>query len=89
MAIALSEGLEARRLGMAFTELRCTFGNYSVVPDVSVFRWDRLDLDEDGEISDGLTGAPDWAIEILSPRQLFMTMTEKMVGFLDNGLSLG
>ncbi len=34
----------------AFTELRCTFGGRSLVPDITVFEWNRIPLNESGEI---------------------------------------
>jgi Uma2 family endonuclease len=55
----------------AFPELRCTFANRSVVPDVAVIERNRLPLDQNGDItSSGLEFAPAWVIEILSPGQM-------------------
>ncbi len=36
------------RIGLPFPELRCTFGGRSIVPDVTVFSWDRIPRDEKG-----------------------------------------
>ncbi len=30
------------RIAYAFPELRCTFGQRSIVPDVTVFAWERI-----------------------------------------------
>lgn len=38
----------ARKLAMAFPELRTTFSGSSPVPDVSVVRWERLPRDAAG-----------------------------------------
>jgi Putative restriction endonuclease len=46
----------------AFTELRCTFGGRSLVPDISVFCWQRILLDESGEIENTFEVAPDWVV---------------------------
>jgi Uma2 family endonuclease len=47
---AINQVGEPQRLACAFTELRCTFGGRSLVPDISVFRWQRIPLDDSGEI---------------------------------------
>src|SRR6478672_11052300 len=59
--------LKPRRIARAFSELRCTFGGRSTVPDVSVFTWEGIPRDESGEIANTFAIAPDWTIEILSP----------------------
>uniref|UniRef100_B8HP66 Putative restriction endonuclease domain-containing protein n=1 Tax=Cyanothece sp. (strain PCC 7425 / ATCC 29141) TaxID=395961 RepID=B8HP66_CYAP4 len=53
----------------ALPELRCTFGGQSIVPDIAVIAWHRINLNEVGEPEDDFTEAPDWTIEILSPDQ--------------------
>jgi Uma2 family endonuclease len=53
----------------AFTELHCTFGGRSIVPDITVFAWQKIPLDADGEIENTFEITPDWTIEILSPDQ--------------------
>jgi Uma2 family endonuclease len=39
------------------------------VPDVTVFTWARIPLDENGDIANVFNIHPDWTIEILSPEQ--------------------
>jgi len=53
----------------AMPELRCTFGDRSIVPDVAVIAWERVALTDEGEPIDQFLAAPDWIIEILSPEQ--------------------
>lgn len=60
LAAQLNQVLKSQ--GLAFAELRCTFGNRSIVPDISVFTLDRLPRDASGEIADLFELAPDWAI---------------------------
>jgi hypothetical protein len=60
---------EPRRLAVAFTELRTTYAGYSRVPDVSVYRWDRIPVDATGKMLDDFHLPPDIAIEIISPGQ--------------------
>lgn len=61
--------VKVQKMGWAFPELRCTFGGRSIVPDVAVFSWARLPIDENGNIANTFAAAPDWIIEILSPEQ--------------------
>lgn len=43
--------LKPRRVARAFSELRCTFGGRSIVPDISVITWERITRDTNGEIA--------------------------------------
>ncbi len=58
-----------QRIAKAFSELRCVFGGAAIVPDVSVFRWQRIPREPTGRIANRFEIYPDWAIEILSPDQ--------------------
>jgi len=80
---------EPNRLACAFTELRCTFGGRSIVPDITVFSWDRIPLDENGEIKDEFETYPDWTIEILSPEQSSTRVINKILFCLNHGTELG
>jgi Uma2 family endonuclease len=74
----------------AFPELRCTFGNRSVVPDVVVVASNQLPVDENGEIvSTGIGFAPAWVIEILSPDQSQTKVTGNILHCLRKGSQLG
>ncbi len=74
----------------AFPELRCTFGNRSVVPDVSIVPTDRVPIDENGDIiSTGINFAPAWVISILSPDQSQTKVTGNILHCLTNGSLLG
>ncbi|NCT52632.1 MAG: Uma2 family endonuclease [Microcystis aeruginosa G13-03] len=42
----------------ALPELRCTFGGRSIVPDVAVIAWNRINLNEAGEPEDDFREAP-------------------------------
>ena len=77
------------KIARAFTELRCTFAERSIVPDISVFAWQNIPLNANGEIEDMFTLAPDWAIEILSPEQPSTRVIDKILFCLDNGTELG
>jgi len=36
----INQVVEAPKIAYAFSELRCTFERASIVPDISVFRWE-------------------------------------------------
>ena len=76
-------------LAYAFPELRCTFGGRSIVPDVVVLRWERIPLDDLGEIANVFKSYPDWTIEILSPGQNPTQVINKILHCLENGCQLG
>jgi Uma2 family endonuclease len=73
----------------AFPELRCTFGEATVVPDISVFRWHRIPLTPSGRIANRFKIHPDWAIEILSPDQSQTKVLNKLLHCSQNGTELG
>ncbi|MCL1466531.1 Uma2 family endonuclease [Argonema galeatum] len=80
---------EPNRLACAFTELRCTFGGRSIVPDITVFSWERIPVDANGEIENEFEIYPDWTIEILSPEQSSTRVINKILFCLNQGSELG
>ncbi|MEM8830812.1 MAG: Uma2 family endonuclease [Cyanobacteria bacterium P01_G01_bin.19] len=89
LIIALNGVLKPNKIARAFPELRCTFGRRSTVPDVTVFTWDKIPRDDNGEIANSFETAPDWTIEILSPEQSQTRVTKNILHCLDNGTKLG
>jgi Uma2 family endonuclease len=65
LSTTVNAKLRSQRVARAFSELRCTFGDRSIVPDVSVFIWAKIARDENGEISDVFDRSPDWTIELV------------------------
>ena len=80
--------LRLKRIARAFLELRCTFGGMSIVPDISVFRWDRIVRDRDGKIANIFNIPPDWLIEILSPDQSQTKLVKKILLALEHGIEM-
>jgi Uma2 family endonuclease len=72
----------------AFTELRCTFANRSIVPDISVIRWHNIPKDEQGEIDNSIEIAPNWLIEILSPQQSSLRVIDNILFSLNYGTEI-
>jgi Uma2 family endonuclease len=96
--LATELSLTLRRTGIAttFTELRCTFGDRSIVPDLAVFENARVP-NHAGEIANvftilserGFANAPDWTIEILSPGQSANKVLKNINHCLAHGTQMG
>ena len=86
---AINQVTQFTKIAIAFPELRCTFGGASIVPDISVFRWERIPRDKSGQVSNRFQIYPDWAIEILSPDQRQNKVLENLLHCVDHGTELG
>ena len=75
-----------RRLGMAFPELRVIFGGAAYVPDVSVFRWDRIPRTVDDDVANVFGTPPDVAVEIVSPEQSTNALVRRCLWYVDKGV---
>jgi Uma2 family endonuclease len=88
---------EGAEIAMALPELRCTFsdahseqmGKRSIVPDIAIFRWERIPFEPSGDIANAFELAPDWTIEILSPDQKDTKVIRNILHCLNHGTSLG
>jgi Uma2 family endonuclease len=80
---------EPQKLAFAFSELRCTFGGRSIVPDIAVFEWSRILLNAKGEIENRFEIVPDWTIEILSPDQNPTRVINNILFCLNHNAKLG
>jgi Uma2 family endonuclease len=89
LVTAINEVVETPQIALAFPELRCTFGGRSIVPDVAVFAWQRIPLDENGDVANVFPAAPDLTIEILSPDQSQTKVTGNILHCLKHGSKLG
>lgn len=89
LVININAKAEIPKIAYAFPELRCTFGGRSIVPDVAVFAWSRIPLDEAGEIENTFNTYPDWTIEILSPEQSLTKVMRNILHCLEYGTRLG
>ncbi len=88
-AALINERGEPNCIASAFCELRCTFSGRSIVPDIAVFEWSHIPLDDRGEPLNKIQIAPDWVIEILSPDQSTVLVIDKIRFALKNGTKLG
>jgi len=80
---------EPQKLAFAFSELRCTFGGRSIVPDIAVFEWSRILLNTKGEVENRFEIVPDWTIEILSPDQNPTRVINNILFCLNHNAKLG
>lgn len=85
----INDTVESNKVACAFPELRCICGANAVVPDISVFTWEHLPIDDNGEIANAFSIAPDWMIEILSPGQRYPKVIKKIQCCLQQGTSMG
>lgn len=80
---------EAKKIALAFPQISCTFGNRSIVPDMTVFTWERIPFDADGEVPNTFDIVPDWTIEVLSPDQRTTKVISNILHCLKYGCQLG
>ena len=85
----INDAYEAQKIAYAFSELRCTFGGRSIIPDISVFLWKNIAFTKNGEITDNFNTHPDWTIEILSPEQKPNKVIGNILHCLSSGCQLG
>ena len=83
--LALKPGHIAR----AYSELRCTNGCRSIVPDIAVFTWERIPRDQNGKVSNTFAIPPDWTIEILSPDQSQTKVIRNILHCLAHSTQMG
>ena len=89
LVTAINNAIKLQKIGLALPELRCTFGNRSIVPDVVVFSWARIPVDGKGDIANVFDSYPNWTIEILSPGQNQTLVTGNILHCLNHGSSMG
>jgi Uma2 family endonuclease len=58
------------------------------VPDVAVFRWERVPTTADGEIADDFLLPPDIALEIISPGQTVAKLRERCRWYVAHGVPI-
>jgi Uma2 family endonuclease len=70
----------------AFPELRVTFAGASRVPDISVFRVDRMAVDARGRLANDVLIPPDIAVEIVSPEQNATALVRRCRWYVASGV---
>jgi Uma2 family endonuclease len=78
-----------QKLAFAFPELRCNFGDISIVPDIAVMRWANIPFLPNKRVANQSPIAPDWIIEILSLDQSPLRVMNKISSAITNGSEIG
>ncbi|MEN9232396.1 MAG: Uma2 family endonuclease [Thermostichus sp. DG02_5_bins_236] len=89
LVTAINAVVKVNRIARAFPELRCTFADQSVVPDIVFLLWNRIPRDQDGQVANVFSIAPDWIVEILSPEQNQTRVIKKILHCLKHGSQMG
>jgi Uma2 family endonuclease len=76
------------RLALALPGLRTTYAGWSLVPDITVYRWDRIPRLPNGRAANRFTEPPDIAVEIVSPDQSVTDQIDKCVWYVKNGVRI-
>ena len=69
-----------------FTETRETYAEASLVPDLSVFRRERVQKDQDGSLADDVFIPPDIGVEIHSPSQTIKSQRKRCRWYVEHGV---
>lgn len=88
LVITLDRFAQPMQLGLAFPELRCTFGGRSIVGDVVFQKQENVPRDKRGRILDDILVAPDFLVEIRSPGQTLARLRERIRHALSHGCPL-
>ncbi len=78
----------SQKLALALPELRTTYAGLSRVPDVAIYRWDRIPRLPNGRIANRFTEPPDIAVEIVSPDQTATELVSKCIWYVKNGVRI-
>ena len=74
--------------GRAFTEARLLLGEDTYVPDVVVYRWDRIPEDEHGNLPTYFETPPDLAVEVISSGQTLTKQLERCRELIEHGVAV-
>jgi Uma2 family endonuclease len=88
LALAIAQRVGPTEPVLVFPELRITFGGRSVVPDLAVFRRERVPVAADGELENDVFVPPDLAVEIVSPKQSVTRLIRRCLWYVANGVSI-
>jgi Uma2 family endonuclease len=89
LGMEINQALRRAGIATAFSELRCTFGGRSIVPDLVVIEDANIPSDGNGDIENVFSIPPDWTIEILSPEQSTNKVLKNINHCLDYGSKMG
>src|SRR5688572_4753307 len=73
-------------LARAFSEPRLIVGDETYVPDLAVYRWERIPEDDDGDVPHHFTSLPDLVMEIRSPGQTVRSQLDCCREYIAHGV---
>jgi Uma2 family endonuclease len=79
---------QPRQLAFALPELRTVYSGAAYVPDVAVYRWDRIPRTADGKVANDFREPPDIAVEIVSPEQGVNWLLRKCLWYVEHGVAV-
>ena len=88
LAEFFNSALRPQRIGYAFPNLRTTYAGASPVPDLAVYRWQRIPRLPNGEVADRFDSPPDIAVEIVPPELIASMLRRKCAWYVANGTGL-
>jgi Uma2 family endonuclease len=88
LVVRLNAAARPRKLGAAFPELRVSFSGISRVPDVVLYRWERIPVDESGRLVNDFDVPPDLTVEIVSPEQSVNALVRRCTWYVTHGVGL-
>ena len=71
-----------------FPETRVTFDGVSTVPDLVVYRRERVPRDANGQVLEDFITPPDVTVEIISPDQSRPKLLDRCRWYVENGVQL-
>jgi Uma2 family endonuclease len=89
LGMEINQVLRRTGIATAFSELRCTFGGRSIVPDLVVVEDANIPSDENGDIANVFSISPGWTIEILSSEQSTNKVLKNINHCLAHGTQMG
>lgn len=85
LAFRICRFARPRKLARAFTEVHVAYADAVVVPDLIVYRWDRIPRTPDGFLAEDARVPPDIAVEIASPGQSLRDLRERCAWYVEHG----
>ena len=87
LAYLVKAFLRISPIAQVYTELRTNWtGEASLVPDLAVYRLERIPTKPTGEVADDFFDPPDIAVEIASPGQSDREIMERARWFIEHGV---
>jgi Uma2 family endonuclease len=84
----LDRRLRPGKLARVFPELRTTYAGASPIPDLSVYRWDRVPRDAVGRLANEALTPPDLVVEIISSGQTVRDLTKRCRWYVEHGVKV-